>query len=200
MQSSLTIEPVGLIPIGSAIWDDFEKNKQKIIDFCLSQEKPNVIESGIGTPIKGNLWESKFDFLNNTEMSELNSWCYTTITAFTSRVNKINQNIAITESWCHVTNPGGWHGPHRHPWSAWSGIFYVSADDEENGYNTFHNFFDLPKIPGYEFWEETFKIPFKPGQLVIFPSTMLHYATPYLGNDKRIVIALNSIVIRQKQA
>lgn len=193
----LTIEPIGVVPLGSAIWKDFNEHKEKIIDLCLNLEKPNTVESNIGVPIKGNLWESKFDFLSShTELSKLNTWCYDTVKSFTSQLNKQEQNIAITESWCHVTRPGGFHGPHRHPWSTWSGIFYVDSDDTENSYNTFHNFFNLPKIPGYEFWEETFTVPFNPGQLVIFPSSMLHYASPYLGKDKRIVIAFNSIVLK----
>lgn len=196
--TQVNVQPVGAIPIGSAMWSDFEKNKQTIIDLCLSQEKPNTIESNIGTPIKGNMWESKFGFLeSNPELKDLKIWCNTVLANFLHTINHRPQQPLITESWCHVTSPGGFHGPHRHPWSTWSGIFYVSADEEENAYNSFHNFFDLPQLPGYEFWEETFVVPFKPGQLVIFPSTMLHYAKPYPGKDKRIVISFNSIVLKQ---
>lgn len=192
---AINIEPMGQVPIGNVVWPEFEQHKQKIIDLCLHQERPNTIESGIGTPIKSNIWESTFDFLTaNPEVKELYQWCGKSVADFSSIVNKKNQEAMITSSWAHVTRPNGYHGPHRHPWSAWSGIFYVCADDESSGYNQFHKYFDMPRIPGYEFWEETFIIPFKPGSLVIFPSTMLHYAPPYLGKDYRIVIAFNSVI------
>lgn len=192
----MNIESVGQLPIGNAVWPDFEKHKQSIIDLCLLNEKANTIESGVGVPIKNNLWESDFNFLTvHPEVQELSSWMSKTLADFSSTVNRRNQRCAITSSWAHVTRPNGYHGPHRHPYSTWSGIFYVYADDEKSAHNTFHNFFDLPRIPGYEFWEETFLIPFKAGSLVIFPSTMLHYATPYLGKDYRIVISFNSVVM-----
>lgn len=187
----------GAIPIGAIGWEGFETHRQQIIDFCLSKETPNTIESNIGVDIKNNLWESDFNFLNNPELSALNNWLNVTITDFVSTINRQQHRLGITESWAHVTRPGGFHGPHRHPWSTWSGIFYVYADDESKASNTFFNYFDMPQLPGYEFFEEQFEIPFKPGLLVIFPSTMLHYAKPYLGNDKRIVISFNSVVFKQ---
>jgi len=194
---SNSIEAVGMIPIGEFKWDDFDQHKQKIIDLCLAQEKPNVIESKVGAGIKQNLWESKFTFLeDHDELTELRLWFNQTLAYFASTINKKDHSVAIRESWAHVTRPHGWHGPHRHPYSVWSGIFYVDADQIEGSHNTFFNHFDLPRVPGYEFWDEQFDIKFKPGHLVIFPSTMLHYAPPYLGNDRRIVISFNSLVMR----
>lgn len=188
---------VGGLPIGGIEWEDFELYRQQIIDFCLSKEKVNTIESNVGVGIKNNLWESDFNFLNNPELQPLNNWLNVTITEFISTINRKQHRVGITESWAHVARPNGFHGPHRHPWATWSGIFYVYADDETNGSNVFFNHFNLPRLPGYEFFEEQITIPFKAGSLVIFPSTMLHYAKPYLGNDKRIVISFNSVVFKQ---
>ena len=50
----------------------------------------------------------------------------------------------------------------------------------------------MPKIPGYEFFNEQFTFDIVPGRLIIFPSIMLHYAKPYLGTDKRLIIAFNA--------
>lgn len=192
----MSIEAVGAVPIGQYKWDQFDNFKQQVIDVCLAQEKPNVVESGIGEPIKNNLWESPFNFLDSdTNLIELKMWMLQALTTFGNTVSKSNYRFAITESWAHVTRPNGFHGPHRHPRSVWSGIFYVDADSTSNAHNTFFNHFALPRIPGYEFWNEQFDIRFEPGVLTLFPSTMLHYAPPYLGNDKRIVIAFNSIVL-----
>jgi len=186
----------GSIPIGIVAWDEFNQYRDTIINLCLVNEKPNQIESNIGSPIKNNLWESKFDFLQvHAELETLHTWIHCAVTNFVNTVNKKQYHIAITESWAHVTRTGGSHGAHRHPYTTWSGIFYVDADDLTSGQNIFFNYFDMPKLPGYDFFEEQFEVNFMPGSLVIFPSTMLHYAKPYLGKDRRIVISFNSVII-----
>jgi uncharacterized protein (TIGR02466 family) len=189
------IQWVGGIPISRITWNKFDSVKDNIIQFCLGQEKPNTIESNIAVNLKNNLWESSFDFLQQSEMLELSAWIHHTSSDFVSTINQNQHRVAITESWAHVTRPGGYHGPHRHPWSTWSGIFYVYADDEKVANNTFLNHFNMPRVAGYEFFEEEMQIEFKEGSLVIFPSTMLHYAKPYLGKDKRIVISFNSVCL-----
>lgn len=193
--SDYSIEAIGAVPIGSFYWDKFPQNKQSLIDICLAQEKPNVVESNVAYNIKSNLWESKFNFLEDPRLTELKLWMLDTLQFFSKTVNKRDHLFAITESWAHVTRTNGWHGPHRHPTSTWSGIFCIDTDSLDNAHNTFFNHFHLPRLPGYEFWDEQFDVKFLPGKLTIFPSTMLHYAPPYLGNGRRIVLAFNSIVI-----
>jgi uncharacterized protein (TIGR02466 family) len=191
---------MGGIPVGSTTWPEFEQHKQTIIDICLREEKPNVIESGVAPSIKTNLWESNFDFLTkHKELQELNTWLNVSVNRFVNYVNRRDHKMTITESWAHVTRPNGYHGPHRHPGSTWSGIFFVDADYTEDSGTTLFNHFNMPRYPGYEFFEEHTEINFNPGSLVIFPSTMMHYAKPYLGKDRRIVIAFNSLVFRQFQ-
>jgi len=188
------LSTIGL-PIGVAQWDDFKSYKQSIVDFCFSQYKPNTIESNISPRSKNNLWESKFNFLENDELTPLKLWVIDQTTKFVNTVNSGSYRIAITESWAHVTDQYGSHAPHRHPNSTWSGIFYVEQLDLTSGQNIFFNQYTMPDKLGYEFFNEEFTIDIQLGRLVLFPSTMLHYAKPYLGTDKRIVIAYNSICI-----
>lgn len=188
------IQAVGAIPILITKWNDFNNHKSSIVDLCLANEKENTVESNIGVDIKNNLWESDFNFLNHESLTELRNWLTSTTAEFISEVNGKQFNYGITESWAHVTRTNGWHGPHRHPWSTWSGIFHVEADKPELGPNTFNNFFHLPTVPEYSFFGESFDIKFSEGQLIVFPSTMEHYAKPYLGNQ-RIVIAFNGVAI-----
>lgn len=185
----------GGIPIGLIDWREFEIYKSDIINFCLNRYKPNLIESNIAVGVKQNLWESKFDFLEQPELSKLKIWLTITLNDFVNTLNRSNYHTAITESWAHVTELHGHHQPHRHPQSLWSGIFYVQQEDINSGKNIFFNYFSLPKVPGYDFFCDQFEIDIVPGRLVLFPSSMLHYANSYLGTDKRIVIAFNSIII-----
>lgn len=186
---------VGSIPVGLIDWEEFEQYKEYIISTCLSMANSNTIDSNVATEVKHNLWESNFQFLATPEMNKLNNWLTHTVTDFVNTINNTNYHVAITDSWAHVTSKDGHHEPHRHVGSSWSGIFYVSQDDTTSGQNIFFNYFNLPKIAGYEFFDEQFTVDIIPGRLVIFPSTMLHYAKPYSGIDKRIVIAFNCVCI-----
>jgi uncharacterized protein (TIGR02466 family) len=186
---------VGTIPIAIKDWPEFEKYKDVIIKFCLDKEKPAIIESNIAPDVKHSLWESDFNFLANTELAELNTWIHIVTNEFINEINQSTYHTAITNSWAHVTSNSGHHEPHRHTESSWSGLFYVQQEDVNTGKNVFFNYHTMPKIPGYEFFNEQFTIDIKPGRLVIFPSTMLHYAKPYLGSDKRIIISFNSVCV-----
>ncbi len=187
---------VGAIPVGIFEWKEFANHKDAIVDLCLREEKPNVIESNIAPKVKTNLWESNFSFLQqHSELKALDTWLNSTTRDFVNAVNKSDYHIAITESWAHVTRPMGQHEPHRHPDSTWSGIFYIDADEPQSGNNIWFNMFKLPERPGLEFFDENFSAEFIPGRLIIFPSIMLHYAKPYLGKDRRILIAFNSVCV-----
>jgi hypothetical protein len=37
------IDSLGAIPIGHLMWEDFQTNKDSIINVCLEQEKPNIV-------------------------------------------------------------------------------------------------------------------------------------------------------------
>ena len=182
------IHSVGNIPILTIDWPEFNNHKDDIVNVCLSNEKENTIDSGIAVNLKNNIWESDLNFLD--KLPALNKWFIDTTQDFLREINNKEFKVHIMESWAHVTRENGWHGPHRHQYHTWSGIFHVSADRPENGANTFFNHFSMPIQPEYSFFSEDFDIKFKPGQLILFPSTMMHYAKPYVGKE-RIVIAYN---------
>lgn len=193
------IELLPSIPIGHVIWNDFEQYKNDIIQSCLEDEKANHIDSGIATSIKNNLWESGFNFLGSKpKLKPLLDWLQITTNDFVNTICQKTHKLQILESWAHVSRPGGFHGPHRHGEYTYSGIFYVDADDIDSGPTVFFNPFTMPSGDGYEWYSEQFVVNFIPGKLIIFPSTLLHYAKPYLGKDKRIVIAFNSYVYNKE--
>lgn len=190
-----SITSFGGVPFGFFDWSDFHLYKDKIIQTCLDRYKPNTVESNIAPYVKTGLWESDFNFLDLEELTNLRTWITLTAKNFVNTLNKTNYHLHIKESWAHVTEHKGHHEPHRHPNSTWSGIFYVQQEDISSGQNIFFNYYTMPEIPGYEFFNEQFSVDIVPGRLVIFPSTILHYAKPYLGTDKRIIISFNSNVI-----
>jgi uncharacterized protein (TIGR02466 family) len=87
--------------------------------------------------------------------------------------------------------------------SSWSGIYYVepgdSAAESKNGINRFFNPVQtMYTDPGTDYVSKSTSIDIAPvpGQLVIFPSWILHSAMPYKGKKERVVVAFNSQIIQ----
>ena len=109
-----------------------------------------------------------------------------------------------TESWFHTTRQGGFFGAHNHPMHSWSGVYCVQHDgddpDSTSGQLTFINplasmttFIDTAisnlKQPYHQGMR---RYRLQPGQLVLFPSWLLHEVSPYEGNTQRITVAFNA--------
>ncbi len=187
---------LGKIPLLTSTWKEFEDNKKTIVETCLKAEIPNTVESNIAVNAKLNLWESSFDFLEKqTDINNLKLWLIQESTALINNFNNTNYRTVITESWAHVTRCGGYHKPHHHPGSTWAGIFYVDSENNKGGSNNWYLPYYMERKLGLEFADEHFTVNCSPGNLVLFPSMLLHDADVYQGTQPRIVISFNSICL-----
>jgi len=100
----------------------------------------------------------------------------------------------ITQAWANYTTKGQNHHAHRHPNSFLSGVFYVSVTPEDK------IVFIKDSPPAIEMatrttneWNQNI-MPFtvRPGELVIFPSSLMHMVERATTNDTRVSIAFNS--------
>lgn len=187
---------LGKIPLLSSAWSEFDSNKNLIIKTCLEAEVPNTIESNVAVNAKLNLWESSFDFLEKqTSINNLKLWLIEESTTLINNFNNSNYRMIITESWAHVTRFGGYHKPHHHNNSTWSGIFYVDAEINKGGSNNWYLPYYMERKPGLEFADDRFTVNCSPGNLILFPSMLLHDADVYQGSVPRIVISFNAICL-----
>jgi hypothetical protein len=187
---------LGKIPLLISDWEQFSSHRDSIVQTCLANEKTNIIESNVSPNAKRNLWESKFDFLeSNSSLTDLKLWIISESEALINNFNRSNHKFVVTESWAHVTRFGGYHSPHYHSNSTWSGIFYIDAGDNTSGYNNWFLPYYIERKIGLEFADDRFSSPVVPGRLILFPSMLLHDAAAYFGTDPRIVISFNSILI-----
>ena len=122
--------------------------------------------------------------------------------------------IDIHESWYHVTKTHGSHGAHSHGGCSWCGIYYIDVGDRsvsspfnkaytyfgesvyttKGGKNRFYRpFSNTYYDPGLD-WQslsDTFCPEPVEGMLILFPSYLMHSGEPYVGENDRVLVAMN---------
>jgi len=167
--------------------------------------KVDGIDSNIAPLIKNNLKESKFNLF--THENKIIKETELFITSCLKRaINDLKNededyDININESWFHIGKKNSSHDVHIHPNCSWCGVFYVQSGDRDCGGKTIFNnpiqsnFLDYATII---MREPAVIIQPEDGKLVLFPSYLNHYQSLYTGDEERIVVAFNSIIL-QKQ-
>lgn len=157
------------------------------------------------------LFESRFDLFRWPEpvIAELRQFCLSRTLQLVQQLNghppDVMRRMGVNiESWFHVTRRNGWFGVHNHPNASWSGVYCIDAGrpdpgQDDSGKLTFLN----PVAVGTmhtDIGNDSLQPPFniahvgyvlQPGQLVLFPSWLLHHVTPFTGEGERITVAFN---------
>ena len=184
---------LGQIPLVNFTWEEFDQYENSMKD-CIKQDyKENTIESDVVPTAKKNLWESNFSYLDKEELSPLKTWLTSTCQEYVNNKNKTDYHFVITDSWAHITDQGGYHKPHYHDNSTWSGIFYLT--NNTSGPNNWYLPYYIERKPGLEFADDKFTALPKKGNLLLFPSCILHDAESLDIKEERIVIAFNAVCI-----
>ena len=108
-------------------------------------------------------------------------------------------------AWMNANPAGGYNAPHTHPGAHWSGVYYVAQPDIEEGSSGMIEFldprFDLQhwKILGASAFQQ--KLTFRPsvGELIVFPSYLMHWVHPNQSDKERVTIAFNATFRRSKK-
>jgi uncharacterized protein (TIGR02466 family) len=157
------------------------------------------------------VFESHFDLFRDPDpaVQELKAFCWDQLLAVIGTLNRydratLEQIQIYNNSWFHVTRRGGFFGVHNHPNASWSGVYCVDPGRhdpgaKDSGRLTFVNpmitcamHLDVGiarmQLP-YGFQTAGFSL--EAGQLVIFPSWVLHDVKPFEGEGERVTIAFN---------
>jgi uncharacterized protein (TIGR02466 family) len=156
------------------------------------------------------VFESRFDLFQWTDPAivRLRDLCNAALFRMVGELNGygaedlrgLRMNV---DAWFHVTRSGGTFGLHNHPMASWSGVYCVDSGydgDPESGELVFQNpsaaanmFMDLAVANLKQPWGLTPKsYLLRPGQLVMFPSWVLHQVLPFTGPRERITVAFNA--------
>jgi uncharacterized protein (TIGR02466 family) len=181
-------------------------------NFIFAQEKSG--EAANPRPLtqrNAATFESHFNLFraNDAAIQELKAFCWNQLLSLIARLNGYDlptvQRLQIyNECWFHVTRRGGFFGLHNHPNASWSGVYCVDpgrhdAGKKDSGLLSFVNPMIMSamhmdagisnmQLPyGYQ----VANVSLEPGQLVMFPSWVLHDVKPFEGEGERITIAFN---------
>ncbi len=103
----------------------------------------------------------------------------------------------ITQSWLNYTEINEHHHPHHHSNSYLSGILYIAADKDHDNITFGHNRYDQINISptqGNEFNSIILSFPVETGEIIIFPSSLMHSVSVKKGKNRRISLSFNVFV------
>ena len=157
------------------------------------------------------LFESNFRLFDwpQASVQRLREFCWSTLYGAIRELNGYDLDTLkrlhiACEAWFHVTRKGGYFGPHNHPLHSWSGVYCVSHGgddpDSDSGKLTMINpqavctmYIDKAisqMKPPYSMANRMLRLT--PGDLVLFPSWVLHEVLPFEGDEPRITVAFNA--------
>jgi uncharacterized protein (TIGR02466 family) len=101
-------------------------------------------------------------------------------------------------AWMNMNPTGGFNAPHTHPGAHWSGVYYVRQPIVETGNSGMIEFLDprsdLPswRVLQAKAFRPKRKIRPEAGEIVIFPSYLVHWVYPNEAGGERVTIAFNA--------
>jgi len=207
------IIPMFAVPFGFTKLEGCEALNAELRELFIAREAEGARHANPRPLTQRNpqVFESSFDLFKwpDAPIQRLKRFCWLHLMRMVGDLNgyddaKLQQILIYSDSWFHVTRRGGFFALHNHPMAAWSGVYCVSPgqhdpDKPDSGLLSFLN----PSITGAMFIDvananmkgayanDIRHVRLEPGQLVLFPSWVLHDVKPFEGDGERITIAFN---------
>ena len=208
------LKPVFAAPLYSTSMPGAEALNAELRALFLAKEQGGAANKDPYLVKSKGLFESSFDLFDWTEppVVKLRNFCLAHLYKLIGELNGYDRatlgrlNMAH-ESWFHITRKGGYFGIHNHPMHSWSGVYTVCQESDEgvadSGLLTFVNpnatktmFLDMATFRmGSPYSSNNLPMQMKAGDLVLFPSWLLHEVTPFQPVDEdglRITVAFNA--------
>lgn len=201
------------VPLATAYKDNAEPLNEELRKLFLARESKGSLYANPEPRVKRNrtLFESRFDLFDWPEpcVQQLKSFCLGQLYQMFQHLNGYDQQQMQQihfglEAWYHITRGGGYFAAHNHPNHSWSGVYCVQhhGDDPESDSGKLCFLNPMPESNMYvdvanvrlqrPFSGAPLMLRLQPGQLVLFPSWLMHEVMPYEGNSERITVAFNA--------
>lgn len=215
-QPRINIFPLFASPMVDSALPDCTALNARLRELFLKWEAdPSRKRSSAPTGVmKVEVYESDFSLFDNPEpeIQALAKFCLQHVGYVVQQLNgyqmeEMRRLRIFQHSWYHLTRHGGYTAQHNHPMASWSGVYCVDpgdtvADKPNNGAlrflearSTASMYLDAGNAhwrEPYGFGESAFNL--RAGQLLLFPSYLMHEVAPYYGQRERITVAFNAWV------
>ena len=176
-----------------------------------SLEKTGAVNPRPFTQRNSQVFESHFNLFRESDpaIQELNAFCWDQMLNVIGQLNgydvpTIKRLEIYNDCWFHISRRGGFFGLHNHPNASWSGVYCVDPGQHDAGkpnsgllsfvnpmlMTSMHIDAGVAKIP-LPYGNQIASVRLAAGELVIFPSWVLHDVKPFEGEGERITIAFN---------
>lgn len=162
-------------------------------------------------PERDDLYESKFDLFNHdnpaiVHLKELtHSYLKELIMKLNNYPDEVRDSLQINEhAWYHITQKHGYFTSHNHPMASWSCIYCIDGGGRPDDYpeSAVTRFFHPNNNANYymdagnanfvpEFAVSSLNFTLEAGDLVFFPSHLMHEVSVHKGDRPRITVAVN---------
>ena len=148
---------------------------------------------------EGNVTSLDNYLMKHDAMSTIKQELTESLQMFLDNIIKPKDDVKpyVTQSWLNFTAENQFHHKHAHPNSFLSGVMYINADPEKDKIIFFPESYKQIKLHPKEFsWHnaESWYFNVKPGDIVIFPSSLTHMVEQKAGTNTRISLAFNSFL------
>lgn len=163
-----------------------------------AEEKKTLLDQNTRKSM-GNHMTTDVEILNLVELNSIKNFIEASLNTYLKNVYnpKTDCKLEITQSWVNYTNPGEYHHRHDHPNSAVSGVFYIDVDNDVDSIFFFNREYRQLQISPSEynvFNSDSWQLPIKTGELILFPSSLPHMVTITKSNKVRISLAFNTFL------
>ena len=133
--------------------------------------------------------------LDNPELKKIRTFIETKLNQFVSQIYGSDDRVVITQSWLNRNGKGESHHEHTHPNSMISGVWYPQIHEQLPPIE-FRNRSQRDVVLSIQryntFNSQTFLLPIKRGELILFPSNLTHGVPPNQSDEERISLSFNT--------
>ena len=146
----------------------------------------------------GNYRSDDSYLLRNEEFKNIKNFLGEAVDKFTKNVMQSKQRLIITQCWANRNPKGSKHHEHVHPNSIISGVMYFQINEKLPPISFSKDRQEGMKLNPEKYNHvnsESFLLPCKPGELIMFPSSLKHSVPINMSDEDRISISFNTFCI-----
>ena len=146
----------------------------------------------------GNFRSDDSYLLRQEKLKNIKNFLGESVNKFTTNILNSKQRLIITQCWANRNPKGSRHHEHVHPNSIISGVMYFQINEKLPPIQfskTNQDGIKLDPIKYNNLTAESFMLPCKPGELILFPSSLKHSVPINQSDEDRISMSFNTFSI-----